>query len=287
MVELSISTFSNLRNDKVLTIDTIVSHSLQSNAGRWKKNKLDPSTLEPIIKRASEARNWVHYRYTVPWQNRGPRLLPAALHPKYEVEIKAAESKFWEEVNTWIAGYKDHIANAKTMHNGTFTASDYPGWDPNTDTVYPEVIRSQFAFGVEYSPVPDSSQFIVQLSEDKVNKMKQSFSDLAERRIQEVVTDTWSRLLDPVRHLIETLGKDKPIFRDSLIVNIKEVADIMEGLNLTGNMEMSEAAATIATMVKDLDSETLKNQPILQVEITKQANSVLSRFGQYGRQINL
>lgn len=286
LVEFSVSIFPNTRDDKQITSDTLKSHSLKANAGKWKRNKLDPRSLDAIQNISNWARNHIHYKYTVPWQNRGPRLLPAALHDLYEKDMEKAKADFQKKVDAWISKYPDLVAEAKTMHNGTFDHKDYPGYDPATGLVAsPSPAKACFSFTVEPSPVPDSSHIVLQLAGDKIERMRESFDKLSEARIKESVAHTWGRLLEPVKHLADTLSKDKPVFKQSLVGNIHEITAIMDGLNVTGDPVMAEAARQIEEIFKDLDSEALKDSPLLQTEVIKKTSSVMATFGRYGRKM--
>lgn len=127
--------------------------------------------------------------------------------------------------------YPEMIEWAKTEHNGTFDASDYPDIE--------EVMES-FSFKTEPLPVPDAAHF-----EGTVKSLLGVDAESVTLRVtdamQEAQRELMRRLIEPVRAMAVKLkepakeGKDSPVFRDTLIGNVQEIAQLGVKLNIAGD----------------------------------------------------
>jgi hypothetical protein len=85
---LSISMWSARKQDAEASEEIAQRHGAQSDAGRYHKVLLPKKALAEIRKIASEARQ-LHYFMTLPWDDNGYRVLPAAAYMEHTEKMRA------------------------------------------------------------------------------------------------------------------------------------------------------------------------------------------------------
>jgi hypothetical protein len=268
LVKLSISVFSNSRQDRQITDEVKLKKALGDGAGKWVKYKLPVHALEPITKFCGEVRTW-HYNHTSPWDE-GYRLLGGKVNAKYGAQMEAFKARFKELVDAFVDQYDDWIDQAKIMHGKTFEPSDYPSKD---------LMKSLFRIQAEYFPVPKPEHFNVEMQELYGNAL----TSITEKKIGEAVQDAWERLMKPVQAMAEKLADPKTIFRDTLVENVKEMVELMPSLNLTDDKKLKDAAAAIEKELAGLNPETLREDKVVRADVAKKAAALAARFGQLGK----
>jgi hypothetical protein len=265
---LSISIFSNSRQDREITEDVKTRKALGRGAGKWVKYKLPDQCLTPIRRFNGEVRA-LHYAYTAPWEE-GQRLLSGKASLKYQEHMAEFKTKFDALVDAFVKEYPAWIKQAKVMHGSTFEPSDYPT---------AALVKSQFHFGVEIFPMPKPEHFNIEMKE----LYGSALVAITEKKIGEAVTDTWNRLMQPVFAMSEKLSSPDAIFRDTLVDNVKEMVALVPSLNLTDDPKLREAAKLIEAQLASLDPNDLRENKVTRKAVAEKAASIVARFGGIGK----
>jgi hypothetical protein len=268
IVSLSISIFSNSRQDRPITEDVKARKKLGAGSGKWIKYKLPDQSLSPLRKYCGEVRA-LHYAYTSPWEE-GQRLLSGKASQKYQAHMAGFKTKFNALVDEFVSAYPGWIKEAKKMHGATFEPSDYPS---------AALVKGQFHFGVEIFPLPKPEHFNVEMKE----LYGAALVAITEKKIGEAVTDTWTRLMQPVFAMSEKLSSPDAIFRDTLVENVKEMIALVPSLNLTDDPKLKEAATLIEKQLGSLDPNDLRENKVSRKSVAEKAASIVARFGGIGR----
>lgn len=271
IVRLTIHRFSNRVKDATITDETIAAKALGLDSGAWWKNKLPPDAVAAINKQAGVIRGY-HYSRTLPWEE-GYRLLNSAAHAGYERDLAPHVAEFNSRVEELGQHYASHVEAARTMHGSTFDESDYPDW---------RTVRARFGVEVSFLPVPQSSHFISGFTQPIITRMRTELESANNRRFEEAVRDTWTRLLAPVQAMADKLASGDAIFRDSLVENVKEITTLVPTLNLTNDRAMREAADIIHAQLATLDPQALRENKVQRREVAAAAAAIVNRFGSLG-----
>ena len=275
LMRLSVGLPGKNRQDKGLSETVKSEHALGRNAGRWVKQKYPDWALEPIEKLVNEARAY-HAQVTLPF-DAGIGILPAALIAEYGDKMREFKGRFDHLRDSHFrAKYPEMVDWAKAEHNGTFDASDYPPAD--------EVCES-FTFRSEVQPVPGAEHF-----SETVKTLLGVDTESVDLRVndamQEAQRELVRRLIAPVRAVATKLqeqpkeGKDCPVFRDTLIGNLREIAGLAPKLNIAGD-------PAIAAFVKDIERlgsvepQTLRESASNRAAVANEAEAVLKRLEGY------
>lgn len=267
LVRLQIRQFNNSRQDPRITDGVKALHKLSGKAGRWIKYKLPDEALEGVRKAASSTRT-KHYDLTLQWEE-GYGLLPIAARPKYEAAMSEAREEFNSAVEAFVESYPSWIDQARLMHGDTFNDSDYPT---------KQTIRNEFDMITLHYPMPQSSHFTSELR----NLYGAKLEAQTRSKEQEIVEQTFHRLLDPVAKMAERLSSNDNVFRDSLVENIRDILRLAPTLNVTGNRNISNLIADCEAQFAKLDAETLRTNKVVRKQAHEAAQAVINKFGNLG-----
>jgi len=286
LVRLSVTGWDGRRFDKQITDEVNTAHAASKEAGRYNKALLGGKKNAPehaaAIAEGSNARQ-TFYRETLPWADEGWRLLPTANYEVFTDKIRKARAAHEAAVETFLAAYPSLVSNARALLNGMFRESDYP-------TV--EALRSKFGFSIEFTPVPSQGDFRLDLPADQLTEIERSTQSRVEQATNDAMQDAWDRLQASVEKIrerltgLDTEGKRKgqpKVFRDSLIDNAANLADVLTRLNVTNDPNLEAMRARVANELADLDPKTLREQPKARAKAAKSATDILDAMkGLYG-----
>lgn len=277
LCSLSISVWSARKHDAEASEEIARQHGAQADAGRYHKVLLPKAALAAIQQIVGEARQ-EHYFMTLPWDDNGYRVLPAAAYMEHTEKMRALSSRFTPAVETLVRQFGQLVEEAKTRLGGLFRAADYPG---------PEELRSKFSFETKVMPLPDASDFRVTMGEEEKERIKRQITAAVEASLQVASRELWQRLYEAVSHLAERLqaykvtdeGIDHP-FRDSVVTNLVKLVDILPKLNVTADAELKRLAAEVRASLL-VDPQELRKSESVRTETAKTAAEIADRMKAY------
>lgn len=198
------------------TIPTLRRRLPPAIAGRYHKVLLPKQALAEIQKIVSEARQ-EHYFITLPWDDNGYRVLPAA-------------------------AYMDHVAKMRGLSHRFSAAVDDLARQFRTT---PDELRAKFSFETKVLPLPDAGDFSVALGNEEKDRIKRQITAAVEASLQVGTRELWFRLYEAVQHLADRLtaykvtgeGVEHP-FRDTVVTNLVKLVDVLPKLNITNDPEL-------------------------------------------------
>src|SRR5450432_2783796 len=112
LCSLSISMWSARKHDKDASEEIATRHGAQTDAGRYHKILLPKAALAEIQKIVSEARQ-EHYFMTLPWDDNGYRVLPAAVYMDHVEKMRTLSNRFTAAVETMSAQFAQLVEQAR------------------------------------------------------------------------------------------------------------------------------------------------------------------------------
>jgi hypothetical protein len=251
------------------------SHGAANDAGRYNKLLVNKEALAPIQSAISAARTF-HYSRTLPWQDDGARLLPAAAYLDYTARLRAIRADFETAVDEFIKGYSEHVEAARKRLGNLFKPEDYPGADE---------IRHRFGFDTIINPVPSGDDFRVALGEAQAELIRVEIEERAKEQLQEAIRDVYRRVSEVCERMVEKLrnyvpgndnSKAQGVFRDSLVENVRDLAQVLPMLNITADPKLSEIAERMRRELTRHNADTLRENEDLRSEVATAAASILA-----------
>jgi len=271
LIKLSISQWSAKKTDKKASAEVQANHNAAAKSGRYNKNLVSKAAIQAVQKCANSARTF-HYENSLPWNDSGFRILPAANFDKYSNGMRELHQEFDNAVRAFISDYPLYVDAAKAELGTLFDHADYP-----SDTV----IFREFSFDTEIQPLPTAADFRVKLRDQDVQSIQHQISSTFNSNIEQANRSLWKRLYDATSHMADTLSKEDTIFRDSLIKNLCNLCDILPALNLTGDPQLEEMRREIETRLCTFEPQELRDNPAERSNAATEADAIAAMMSGY------
>jgi hypothetical protein len=277
LCSLSISAWSARKHDRDASEEIAARHGAQSDAGRYHKVLLPKQALAEIQKIVSEARQEHHF-ITLPWDDNGYRVLPAAAYMDHVEKMHALSTRFNTAVERLLSQFTALVEQARTRLGGLFRQEDYPT---------SEELRGKFSFATRVLPLPDAGDFRVTIGDEEKARIQRQIAAAVEASIQVGSRELWYRLYDAVHHMAERLsayrvseeGVEHP-FRDSVVSNLVKLVDVLPKLNVTGDPELERLSAEVRNCLL-IDPQQLRESEAVRMGTAKAAAEIADRMAGY------
>jgi Protein of unknown function (DUF3150) len=243
LASLNISQWEGRKFDKKATVELEQTHQA-SNAGRFNKLLIDDAALKPIAKAAGEMRRH-HDKVTLPWGDKGERLLPSRLYLQYTKDMRGYRDSFTREVDTFLNSYGGLVSAARKRLGSLYNAADYP-----------DVKDISRRFGVEMSfmPVPSANDFRVDVAIQDRDAIRKDIDTKIRERQAQAIADATERAKVYVQRIVEVLSSEKPRIFDSLMGNVEELVSMLPAFNLLDDPGLTKLEQSLAGLLVNPDS---------------------------------
>src|SRR5579884_3862846 len=270
LCSLSIRTWSARKHDAEASEEIAARHGAQADAGRYHKILLPKAALAEIQAIVSESRQ-EHYFLTLPWDDNGYRVLPAAAYMDHVERMNRLRARFSAAVETLSAQFAKLVEEARSRLGSLFRFEDYPSSS--------ELIE-KFAFETKVMPLPEAGDFRVALNDEEKASIQRQIRASVEASLQVGSRELWFRLYDAVRHMAERLnaykvtetGVEHP-FRDSLVTNLVKLVEVLPKLNLTGDQDLERLANAVRNSLL-IDPARLRRSEVVREETARTAAEI-------------
>jgi hypothetical protein len=268
------------RTKKTFSENVKNEHALGKQSGAWVANRWPKDALEPMEKVVNEARAY-HAAVTLPF-DAGIGILPAALVLEYAERMKAFASRFMALRDTHFREkYPGFVEWAKAEHNGTFEPGDYPDVAD---------ILGDFYFRTEPLPVPDAGHFESTVA-GLLGMDAESINIRVNDAMHEGMKELMRRMIEPLRAMVDKLTEQPKIkasgkvaedivFRDTLIGNIRQIAELAPKLNISGDPAIDQFAVQMAKLAS-VEPEKLREDKSERAVKAAAAAELLKRLEGY------
>jgi hypothetical protein len=232
------------------------------------------SLRKDISDYAAGCRLW-HNTRTLPWADKGARLLSTSLFLDYKTEANIRRDTFNKMVDNFCTNYP---ALVQTSHNylGTlFNHEDYPSVDE---------VRSKFGFRLVFSPVPESGDFRLQVAEQDLQDLRQQYEDNFSSRLADAMREPWDRLhkllIGMSEKLTDVEGDDesKKRYHDTLITNAQTLCSLLTHLNVTKDPKLEQARRDLELTMLGADIDAIKESPEVRKGMKDKLDAILKQY---------
>jgi hypothetical protein len=263
LVAVHLSSWQGRRLDRKLSEEAEERHSTAPGAVKTHKYLVPHEALAPVEKLHGALR-LRHYKHTLPWGESNVRIISSASYiDPYVPEMTTLRDECLKAHKAFIAKYPELKAEAPKRLNGLYREKDFPS---------EVVIASKFGVSIDLLPVPETDDFRVLDLGAAQEAAEQSVHDTILRRNREAQADVYERILEPLKHFVETMrksGKGKR-YPASVVENLIEAARAMPRLSLVPDPDLE---AECAAIIKELafDPKTLSKQASIRKEAAQKA----------------
>ena len=280
LMNVTIHQWTAKRHDKSVSAEVARQHGSDITMGAYQKELVTKESLKDISVLAGQIRDTFHRR-TLPWLDGGTRILPADHYFAIMCELKELIHKRDAKVAEFCNKWSDIIDEAQKKLNGLFDPADYPA---------EALLREAFSVEMTVFPLPSKADFRVNLDNTaELEDIQNQIDERVNMALEAATRDTWQRIHDVVAKVSERLhaykvndeGKVENPFRDSLIENVRDLVEILPGLNITGNAELATMTEVLQKGIAAFDAEDLRDSDALRNNVAVMADKILESVGEF------
>lgn len=271
LTELNISVWTAVRTDKSITDKVTSDNHAVREAGQFKKNLMaGTSARKEIADYAASCRLWHNLR-TLPWADKGARLLPTSLFLDYKAEANTRRAHFDYMVNKFLADYPTLQAQAQVNLGALYDPSDYPSVDE---------VASKFGFRLVFSPVPESGDFRLDLPKQDMEAMRESYEEAFKDRIQDAMRSPWEQLHKMLTAMSAKLTEGdedtKKRWHDTFLTNAQDMCGMLTHLNITKDAKLEQARMDLERALCGVDIDDVKEDEAVRAAMKNKLDAILS-----------
>ena len=274
LVELNISVWPASKLDREITDKVNTDASAVRGASQTKKNLFAGTSLRKDISDFAARVRLYHNKHTLPWADKGERMLPTALFMDYKQTMNGFEQTFNMMCNNFYLEYPRLVAEAPTNLGTMYKAEDYPDL---TD------VRLKFGFKRTVKPVPEAGDFRLDIPAYDLEEMRSEFIKQHDTKLAEAMREPWERLHKMLVGMSEKLtdieGDDsKKRYHDTLISNPIELCGLLTKLNVTNDPKLEEARRQLELTMLGADIESIKEDADSRSALKSKVDAILGKF---------
>jgi len=274
LVELNISVWPASKLDREITDKVNSDASAVRGASQTKKNLFAGTSLRKDISDFAARVRLYHNKHTLPWADKGERMLPTALFMDYKQTMNGFEQTFNMMCNNFFIEYPRLVAEAPQNLGSMYKAEDYPDL---TD------VRLKFGFKRTVKPVPEAGDFRLDIPAYDLEEMRAEFTKQHDTKLAEAMREPWERLHKMLLGMSEKLtdvdGDDsKKRYHDTLISNPIELCGLLTKLNVTNDPKLEEARRQLELTMLGADIESIKEDKQSRVDLKSKVDAILGKF---------
>jgi len=274
------SQWSGHKFDREITQETNARLKSKSDAGRWNKLVVPKEALAPV-RSAFTAVGDLHRQMTSPWKDKGPRILANLNYSKYTAAMREAIRNAEDEADKFALIYPKLVAEAPERMKDAYNPEDYP---PVSE------IRSKFKIVLDFDTLPDEADFRCDLDPEIEADIRAEIEASSQRMETRMLDDTRERITEVVERMVKGLteygqeikgAKRKRTFRDSLVDNVRELADLLPGFNLANDPTLAAITDRISKELCSEDGDELRKHKNARAAVQKSAESILDDVSKF------
>ena len=274
LVELNISVWPAAKIDRETTERVNTDASAVRDASQTKKNLFAGTSLRKDIEKFAARVRLYHNQHTLPWADKGERLLPTKLFMEYKQTMNAFEQTFNAMCDNFFAEYPRLVAEAPTNLGKMYKAEDYPDL---------EEVKMKFGFRRAVNPLPESGDFRVDVPATDLAEMQTAFESKFQERLADAVREPWERLHTELtaisKKLTDVEGDDgKKRYHDTLISNPLELCGLLTKLNVTNDPKLEEARRQLEVTMLGANMDSIKEDAEARKDIKSKVDAILGKF---------
>lgn len=250
LVELAMGTWSGAVYDHDASEELLEQKGATGKRARVRKTIIARKYLKPISS-ASERIRELHALLTLPWDDKGSRLLPVDNYQDYRKLMDEAIEARIQAVQNFVTVYDEAQENARDELGDLFNADDY---EPAED------VAARYYVEYSFNPVPDGKHFVADVGTREAARIRTAVTAQVEARLTTAVTSLYGRIAEAVdavaNHISPQVdGQKTRRLHDSVLNRLREVVDAVPTLNLAGDKELTKLCTEIGAKLDGIDLE--------------------------------
>jgi len=275
LVQLNISSWGTERLDKSQTERINVLNNADAKAGKVHKDLMCGTTLAKDIDLHVGRSRLYSNQNTMPWQDRGARLLPTSLFLSYKDEMNSRETNFETMVNRFVPNYAAAKQTARNYLGSMYREEDYP--DVND-------IASKYKWTLSVSPIPSSGHFCLDVPAEDLENVRKSCDDFVEQKVADAMRKPWEDLHNMLTGMsgklqeVDELNGTPKRFHETFVTNALDLCKLLNHMNITNDPQLDKARQQLELVLAGTDVDDIKENEFVRSDMKKRVDSILNQF---------
>jgi len=244
-----------------------------SSASQTKKNLFAGTSMRKDIEKFAARVRLYHNQHTLPWADKGERLLPTKLFMDYKTAMNHYEQQFNQMCNNFFIDYNYLVQEAQVNLGTMYKAEDYPDLTE---------VRTKFGFRRAINPLPESGDFRLDVSTQDLDELRAEFESKFQERLADAVREPWLRLHGELvsisKKLTDTDGEGKKRYHDTLLSNPLELCELLTKLNVTNDPKLEEARKQVELTMLGVNMDAIKEDSEARKQVKSKVDEILGKF---------
>ena len=279
LAEVRVRVWTASKSDKSVADAAARVYGAQSNALHASHDLfVGDADLKSIHNERQVFHNWLT-RYAFPW-NKAQHFVPTIAIPKFSSDFTTMQAGFYAKVDAFCANYAQKVSDAAFARGSLYNPLDYP------DVAE---VRRRFQCDLVINEVP-VGDYRVEIAQDIADDLFNNLSRQAKTAVESIMNKQMRQLatvMESLSHCCDTVdkvGKDgtvKTVKRkiyDSTLSRAIELCDMFQSFNMSGNTDLEDARASLASLLEGVSLETLRESDTLRAEVKEGVDDIMSRF---------
>ena len=274
LVDLNIAIYSGRKQDRATQdeVTTAKGSGSKKAASVYKNLFAECKELDAITKFQARARS-EHYRLTLPWNDRGARLLPTISLLDYKKVMNQYQAEFDRLVDAFLVKYSTLVAAAAFQLGTLFDRKEYP------DAAQ---VAGRFRMDLAFVPLPTSGDFRLDVESEVQRELMEQYDRRLEEQLASATKDSWTRLYDALQRLSDRLAVDekgkRKIFHDTIVTGAVELCELLTAMNVTQDPQLESARRQLQEVLLGVTPKELRDEDGTRVLTKQKVDQILSAF---------
>ena len=258
--------------DKGVTDETLAAKGAKAGAARVYKSLVSKAALKPIQQAMNAAKTY-HNKVTLPYHNKGARLLPTTLYFEYSEKMSGFKNDVTMAVNKFIEDYEEHVHQARQSLGDMFDKSDFPDISR---------VQDKFMIDIQMYPVPEASTLgnLAFSSADRA-ELEKNVQNTLQNKTDDAIKDIYRRVYTAVNNIAVKLKKEDSVFHGSLVGNLEDIVLLLPALNVTDDMKLNSIYEDIKLHLSELDVKELREDMAVRKDTAEEAKKIADSMAAY------
>lgn len=274
LVDLNIAIYSGRKQDRATQAEVTTSKGSGSKkaASVYKNLFAECKELDAITKFQARARS-EHYRLTMPWNDRGARLLPTVSLLDYKQVMNRYQLEFDRLVAAFLDKYATLVAAAAFQLGTLFDRKEYPDVSQ---------VARRFRMDIAFVPLPTSGDFRLDVESEVQRELMEQYDRRLAEQLASATKDSWDRLYEALSRLSDRLTVDedgkKKIFHDTIVTGAVELCELLTAMNVTQDPQLESARRKLQEVLLGVTPKELRDEDGTRVLTKQKVDEILSAF---------
>ena len=278
LVRLSVKYPSFSKTDKGVSLEVADQKNANQRAVKVIKTLID--TTHPAYKAVKTARGALYNVFaaeTAPWSEDGWYIIKAKGYDRFTEVMREKTDAFDIAVTDFLKVYPELVDQAPLRLGDLFDADVFPSV---------EACAELFHSDVEVRPVPEAGDFRVAMSAEDKQKIVTQMQRKNDERVTQVTGECFDRAYSAISNMVERLEAFDPDKKgaklyDSLVGNVRDIADLLPSLNVGDDPRLEQLAKDIGLRLTETDASTLKKDEGKRQEVADNARQIMNQIDDF------